>query len=120
MNNRCKTESCLAFITMGSFLFSSVLVKTREGRPIKIENNKLASATSNANARVHASVLSLYDNQRVKRPMVNGEAVSWEEFDRGVSQKLNAVGGKQIVLLTQTFASPSTSKLIKEFSSKFW
>ena len=101
------------------FDFSSVLVKTREGRPIKIENNKLASATSNANARVHASVLSLYDNQRVKRPMVNGEAVSWEEFDRGVSQKLNAVGGKQIVLLTQTFASPSTSKLIKEFSSKY-
>ena len=100
--------------------FSSILVKTREGRPIKIESNKDASSFGGANARVHASVLSLYDNQRVKRPMVNGEAVSWEEFDRGVSQKLNAVGGKQILLLTQTFASPSTSKLINlEIPSEF-
>ncbi|SHI88960.1 quinol:cytochrome c oxidoreductase iron-sulfur protein precursor [Mesonia phycicola] len=101
------------------FDFSSVLVKTREGRPIKIESNKLASATSSANARVHASVLSLYDNQRLKRPMVKGQPVSWEEFDRGVSAKLNNLGGKQIVLLTQTFASPATSKLIAEFSSKY-
>jgi molybdopterin-containing oxidoreductase family iron-sulfur binding subunit len=40
-----------------------VLVKTREGRPIKIENNNLASVNGSANARVNASVLGLYDNQ---------------------------------------------------------
>ena len=37
--------------------YASVLVKTREGRPIKIENNKTCT-----NARVQASVLSLYDS----------------------------------------------------------
>ena len=101
------------------FDFSSVLVKTREGRPIKIENNKLGKVNSGANARVHASVLSLYDNQRVKRPMIKGESVSWEKFDREISSRLNGLGGKEIVLLTQTFASPSTDKLIEEFSAKY-
>ncbi len=98
------------------FDFSSVLVKTREGRPIKIEQNTMG--TTGANARVHASVLSLYDNKRLQRPMANGEVVSWEQFDREVKEKLNNTNG-EIVLLTQTFASPSTSKLINEFSQKY-
>ena len=101
------------------FDFSSVLVKTREGRPIKIENNTLGKVNSGANARVHASVLSLYDNKRVKRPSIKGEDVSWERFDKELSEKLNGVGGKEIVLMTQTFASPSTTELIKEFKAKF-
>ena len=41
------------------FDFANILIKTREGRPIKVENNKLQGAVSGANARVHASVLSL-------------------------------------------------------------
>ena len=98
------------------FDFSGVLVKTREGRPIKIEHNTLAN--TGANARVQASVLSLYDNKRLQRPLANGEVVSWEQFDKEVGQKLNAVSG-DIVLLTQTFASPSTTKLINEFSQKY-
>jgi len=101
------------------FDFSSVLVKTREGRPIKIENNTLGKVNSGANARVHASVLSLYDNKRIKRPSIKGENVSWEKFDKELGNKLNALGGKEIVLLTQTFASPSTSKLIEEFKAKY-
>ena len=35
---------------------ANILVKTREGRPIKIENNKLAKFHGSANARVHASI----------------------------------------------------------------
>ncbi|APG60407.1 TAT-variant-translocated molybdopterin oxidoreductase [Christiangramia salexigens] len=100
------------------FDFASVLVKTREGRPIKIENNDLSKFKGGANARVHASVLSLYDTKRVKRPMIEGRNVSWEEFDRQVKSELENVNG-EIVLLTQTFASPSTTKLIEEFSSKY-
>ncbi|PZD78775.1 TAT-variant-translocated molybdopterin oxidoreductase [Mesonia sp. K7] len=101
------------------FDFSSVLIKTREGRPIKVENNTLGKVNAGANARVHASVLSLYDNQRLKRPTIKGEPVAWEKFDAEVAKRLQAQGGKKIVFLTQTFASPSTSKLIKEFSSKY-
>ena len=95
------------------FDFASVLVKTREGRPIKIENNKLAKAGYGANARVHASVLTMYDTNRAQGPTAGGEAVSWEDIDKGVMEALE--GGKKTVLLTQTFASPSTEKLIAEF-----
>ncbi|WP_242202892.1 TAT-variant-translocated molybdopterin oxidoreductase [Aestuariivivens insulae] len=101
------------------FDFASVLVKTREGRPIKIENNTLANG--NANARVNASVLGLYDSLRVQGPRKNGESVTWDEFDAETTSKLNdiAAANETIVLLTQTFASPSTSKLIAEFSEKY-
>ncbi|WP_299222826.1 TAT-variant-translocated molybdopterin oxidoreductase [uncultured Psychroserpens sp.] len=103
------------------FDFASVLVKTREGRPIKIENNTMAATNGSANARVNASVLGLYDILRVKSPMKGESEISWSELDADVTQKLQALqsSGKQIVLLTQTFASPSTSKLISEFATKY-
>ncbi|MCM5662028.1 TAT-variant-translocated molybdopterin oxidoreductase [Galbibacter mesophilus] len=101
--------------------FASILIKTREGRPIKVENNTDAKVNGGANARVHASILGLYDSMRVQGPKANGEYVSWEDLDKSVMAGLNSANaaGKQIVLLTQTYASPSTKKLIAEFSSKF-
>lgn len=101
------------------FDFANILVKTREGRPIKIERNDLSTNNGSVNARVQASVLSLYDNNRLQAPLVNGAEVSWADFDTQVAQKMNEMSGKDIVLLTQTFASPSTSKLIKEFTAKY-
>ncbi|MEO6346544.1 MAG: TAT-variant-translocated molybdopterin oxidoreductase, partial [Aquaticitalea sp.] len=103
------------------FDFTPILVKTREGRPIKIENNNLASPENWANARVNASVLGLYDNTRVKGPMKNGKTISWDNFDVEVNQKLTdvKVKGKEIALLTQTFASPSTRKLIDAFKESY-
>jgi molybdopterin-containing oxidoreductase family iron-sulfur binding subunit len=103
------------------FDFASILVKTREGRPIKIENNDLATTNGSANARVQASVLDLYDSLRVAGPTKDGEDISWTDLEAEVAQKLTAVqaSGKDIVLLTQTFASPSTSKLISEFKEKY-
>lgn len=104
------------------FDFASVLVKTREGRPIKIENNTMATTNGSANARVNASVLGLYDSLRVQSPKrKDGESISWSTFDSETTEKLTniAAANKNIVLLTQTFASPSTSKLISEFKDKF-
>lgn len=101
--------------------FASVLVKTREGRPIKIQRNTLAKVNGGANARVNASVLGLYDSLRVQSPRKEGSPISWEELDADVIQKLNSLkdSGKDVVLLTQTFASPSTSRLIAEFKEKY-
>jgi len=99
--------------------FSSVLVKTREGRPIKIEWNDKAKAKAAGGARVHASVLSLYDTKRLQNPMIDGTDVTWKTFNSSVQKELNAVGEKAIVLLTQTFASPSTAKLVQEFKAKY-
>ena len=99
--------------------FTSVLVKTREGRPIKIENNTDAGTNGVANARVNASVLGLYDNLRVKSPMKGESSISWDTFMSETTSKLNGLNGKAIVLLTQSMPSPSINKLIAEFKSKY-
>ena len=101
------------------FDFANILVKTREGRPIKIERNRLEQSFGSVNARVHASVLSMYDVNRLQTPLISNETATWEDFDSALENKLNALKEEKIVLLTQTFASPSTSKLIKKFTSKF-
>ena len=101
------------------FDFANILVKTREGRPIKIERNRLEQSFGSVNARVHASVLSLYDVNRLQTPLISNEPATWEDFDSALENKLNALKEEKIVLLTQTFASPSTSKLIKKFISKY-
>ena len=102
------------------FDFANILVKTREGRPIKIENNKLAGAQFAANARVHASVLSLYDNMRMKNPRIAGKQASWKDVDAKVKANMAdaASFGSQVVLLTNTLASPSTEKVVGEFLAK--
>ncbi|MGB5821217.1 MAG: TAT-variant-translocated molybdopterin oxidoreductase [Saonia sp.] len=103
------------------FDFASILIKTREGRPIKVENNTDVKIGGGANARVQASVLSLYDSTRLQGPLQNGEPVEWSVLDAAVKSKLGSLrnSGKQIALLTQTYASPSTSRLVAEFSEAF-
>jgi MoCo/4Fe-4S cofactor protein with predicted Tat translocation signal len=100
--------------------FANILVKTREGRPIKIENNTMPGARFAANARVHASVLSLYDSMRLKNPMIGKKNATWSDVDAKVKNALadaKAKGG-QVVVLTGTLASPSTEKLVGEFIAK--
>jgi molybdopterin-containing oxidoreductase family iron-sulfur binding subunit len=102
------------------FDFANLLVKTREGRPIKIENNTIAGAKFTANARVHASVLSLYDSLRLQKTKIAQKEATWQEADSKIKASLadaKAKGG-QVVLLTNTLASPSTEKLIAEFIAK--
>lgn len=96
------------------FDFANLLIKTREGRPIKVENNTIAGAKFAANARVHASVLSMYDSMRIKEPKIAGKPASWAQVDAKVKSSLAEAAGK-VVLLTNTLASPSTEKLIAEF-----
>ncbi len=103
------------------FDFASILIKTREGRPIKVENNSDASSMGSANARVHASVLSLYDIKRLQGPKVKGKDVSWNDFYNQLGSKLKAMAnsGKPIVILTQTFASPTTQSILNKFIKQF-
>jgi molybdopterin-containing oxidoreductase family iron-sulfur binding subunit len=102
------------------FDFANLLVKTREGRPIKVDNNTIAGAKFTANARVHASILSLYDSMRLKEPKIAGTTASWTDVNSKISSSVAEAKSKggQVVLLTNTLASPSTEKLISEFLSK--
>jgi len=99
------------------FDFANILVKTREGRPIKVENNTIEGAHFHANARVHASVLSLYDSLRLKTSKIAGKDATWDEANAKIKASVaeaKAKGGK-VVVLTNTSASPSTDRLIGQF-----
>lgn len=101
--------------------YCDIVVKTREGRPIKIEGNKRSPLTmGGVNARVNSSVLSLYDGKRLKAPQIDGATVSWDDFDNSVAEKLNSAlsSGGKVRLLTDSISSPSTLKLIAEFKAK--
>jgi MoCo/4Fe-4S cofactor protein with predicted Tat translocation signal len=103
------------------FDFANVLIKTREGRPIGVNKNTLAGAAISPNARVYASVLSLYDSLRLKEPKIAGKPATWAEVDTKVKAALTAAAasGGKVVVLSGTTASPSTDKLIAEFGAKY-
>jgi len=94
--------------------YASVLVKNREGRPIKIDANK-----SIPNARVQASILSLYDSSRLKNPLINNVESDWNTVDTQIISQLNEIKNKKgnIAILTSTIISPTTKRLIQDFTS---
>src|SRR4051812_37558053 len=78
---------------------SAILVKTCEGRPIKVEGNPNdVVGQGGLSAQGQASVLDLYDNSRVQDPMVNGTTTGWPQADKFVKDQLAAIkaSGKQI------------------------
>jgi MoCo/4Fe-4S cofactor protein with predicted Tat translocation signal len=102
------------------FDFANLLVKTREGRPIKIDNNAIAGAKFTANARVHASILGLYDSLRLKEPKLEAKDSTWSAVDSKIKSSIvdAKAKGSQVVFLTNTLASPSTEALIASFIAK--
>jgi MoCo/4Fe-4S cofactor protein with predicted Tat translocation signal len=102
--------------------YCSIVVKTREGRPIKIEGNTLSKVTmGGTSAQVEASVLSLYDNFRLRNPMLSGEKTTWEKLDSEVIGKLSEISaaGGQIRIVSNTVLSPSTKAAIDIFKAKY-
>ena len=102
--------------------YCSVVVKTREGRPIKIEPNNLSKVSGKGtNAQVEASVLSLYDKSRLSDPTINNSLVQWSELDAQVKTKLESIssGGGQIRIVSKTILSPSTKAVIQEFVNRY-
>lgn len=101
--------------------YGSILVKVRDGRPIKIEGNTRSSISQGGtSARIQASVLNLYDDARFKGPLKSGSEITWENADAAIIARLaeiKAQGGK-VVLLTSTIISPSTRDIIRKFAEK--
>ncbi|MFY0672284.1 MAG: TAT-variant-translocated molybdopterin oxidoreductase [Bacteroidia bacterium] len=97
-----------------------VMVKTREGRPIKIEGNNLDPLSlGGTTAAGQASVLSLYDEGRLHGPWANGSATTWQDLDKEVYKGLRSItskGGK-IAILSSSINSPSTLRAISAFKT---
>ncbi|HZY78821.1 MAG TPA: TAT-variant-translocated molybdopterin oxidoreductase [Cyclobacteriaceae bacterium] len=98
--------------------YCSILVKTREGRPIKVEGNTLSKVThGGTSAQVEASVLSLYDNSRLRVPYVGDGKSDWSTVDGQILEKLSVAS--QVRIVSNTILSPSTKAAIDVFKAKY-
>ncbi|MBU3713475.1 MAG: 4Fe-4S dicluster domain-containing protein [Ferruginibacter sp.] len=103
----------------------SVVVKQRDGRPIKVEGNERSTITNGGtSAQAQASVLDLYDTTRLRHPLqkdgsVFKEVSSFEAIDNMVRKALDGVGSKPLFLLTPTINSPSSIEIINEFIAQY-
>src|SRR3984885_4462991 len=100
----------------------AILVKTREGRPIKVEGNPTdIIGGGGLSARAQASVLDLYDVSRLKNPLKDNGDYGWEQTDSFVKSEFVAIkaGGKKIGIISATVNSPSTLAVIADFITAF-
>ena len=109
-----------SFVNGGDY--QSILVKTREGRPIKIEANNLSGiGGGGTTARAQASVLDLYDVDRFRAPKLKKEgklsSTDWDEVDSYIASQLNA--NSQIRIVSHTIMSPFTLNAIDGFTTKY-
>ena len=105
-----------------SYEGQAILVKTREGRPIKIEGNPNdVFGKGGLSAQAQASVLDLYDVNRLQGPVKNNDGSSWAQIDEFVKSELTAIkaGGKKIRIVTSTISSPSTLAVIADFIAQY-
>lgn len=115
-------------IVPGNFLFysttapdgSGLIIRAREGRPIKIAGNPEHPLTKGGvSSWTISSIMDLYDPDRQKKAakIVNGRAKRAKEEDIA-SELQSAIGEGSYVLLTGPIESPSSRALINDFISK--
>lgn len=99
-----------------------LLVKNRDGRPIKMEGNPEHPISRGGLCAVgQASALGLYDSYRLKNPIMNGKESSWDVIDEDIVRTLEALKSSSGALrfLSGTISSPTTKKIIGQFLSRF-
>jgi MoCo/4Fe-4S cofactor protein with predicted Tat translocation signal len=100
-----------------------LVVKSYDGRPIKIEGNALFPGSNGGTDRyAQASILDLYDPDRAKRFTHDGKPVSRDEalsFLDEMSKKFAANQGEGLAFLAESSTSPSRARLQKIIADKF-
>ena len=104
-----------------------ILIKTREGRPIKIDGNPDHPINrGKICAKGQASILNLYDPYRLHKPQYgiasgkDGE-LSWKQTDGEIVRRLEEAvqSGKEIAIVARAIDSPTTKKLLDDFKAKY-
>jgi MoCo/4Fe-4S cofactor protein with predicted Tat translocation signal len=96
--------------------YASILVKTREGRPIYIKGNKDFGIThGGTNPQIIASVLGLYDSARLTGALMGNAATTWTTVDSKIATAVKSA--KKVVLVSNTVISPSLQMAIAELAA---
>ncbi len=99
-----------------------VLVKNRDGRPIKLEGNPDHPISKGGLCAVgQAMVLSLYDSKRLLNPVVQGRETDWQTFDASLKSKIEEIkrNNGSVRFLTNTITSPTINASINNFLLQF-
>ena len=99
-----------------------ILIKTREGRPIKVDGNESHPINKGKTCAVgQASVYNLYDPSRLQNPMKGKKKANWADVDANVIQKLDEIvkAGKKIAVITHPINSPTEGKLLDKFKERY-
>src|SRR5262252_8153194 len=102
--------SWFASVCGGCTAACGVLVKVRDGRPIKLEGNPDHPLSQGGLcALAHGMVFSLYDPDRLRQPLIGSQASAWEQIDQQVMTRLaeNKSNGK-VRVLTPPIVSPTS------------
>jgi len=98
----------------------SVLVKTREGRPIHITgNDEHPGLKGKTSPRALADVLRLYDPDRLRAPKVQGRPATWAEAEHTLVAALAAAKreNKPVLLLSGATSSPTRKALLADLKA---
>lgn len=101
---------------------SSIVVKSLDGRPLRVMGNTLDdSSKGGASSQAIASILGLYDPDRIRRSRVNKGDASTQVALYKIAEKVKSsiTNGKEVRFLIEKHASPSISRLEKEIETKF-
>lgn len=103
-----------------------ILIKTREGRPIKIDGNPDHPINrGKICARGQASILELYDPARLRGPKLgssgDGRNKTWKEVDERITLLLDECvkAGLEIAIMTRAGTSPTALSVHAEFRKKY-
>lgn len=96
-----------------------VLVEQHEGRPTKVDGNPdHPESRGSSSAIMQASILSMYDPDRLQNVQQGSDISTWEEFEKVLKQALadqKATGGAGIRILTETVSSPLYASAVQGF-----
>ncbi|MBX2990075.1 MAG: 4Fe-4S dicluster domain-containing protein [Bacteroidetes bacterium] len=97
-----------------------VLAKNRDGRPVKLEGNPDHPLSRGGLCAIgQASLLTVYDSQRLRAPHAGGKQITWEELDAAVMDALARHAPSGIRILTGTINSPATLAVINRFLARY-
>jgi MoCo/4Fe-4S cofactor protein with predicted Tat translocation signal len=99
-----------------------VLVKTRDGRPVKLEGNPQHPISQGGLCAIgQASLLELYDSHALTEPYIGGKPASWAEVDRRIIEQLAAIRQSRgaVRFLSTTITSPTMRAEIRNFLGTF-
>jgi len=101
-----------------------ILIKTREGRPIKIDGNPDHPVSKGKIcSQGQASIMGLYDPDRLKSPKRKigrrFEDAGWQEVDEEIVLALSTVGGREIAIITKEIVSPTQNEVLKDFIKEY-